>query len=512
MLSGLKSRGFFTLRNQDSLHKALRNFSDEGSYIFFREAENTRLYKPEDYMAFQDSWLFEQLRQGYPFATYQCVPDSSIDNVVFISPNRRSGPLCVYDSIISNELRLSAYFLRKAGGLVLGKPFNEDLVQQFRSKMLAVDGYQLKGKVEPAFYYGRFVLNHGVYRQKRDRLSGLLGLATEAGQKPVFTGEADAAFYDLFGHGVSLYARWRAFQARSQELFAGVELPYLLGTPFVTGFHFGLEKYDTVYTRFRRSVVLRFPASRQWRWSVGLDQTGITGLVSDTTIVKLRRTLPQNAPSRSTLYVASLEKVNLQSAVFPRRGWSMKWEAGIGSRIWLRDAAVSSITWENGAGVLENVYDSLQRVGKLRQTTLKVRYNASFFVPVLKNWVLFFSTQGEEYRAPNINFAELSRWGGINSIRGFNEQRIFANTFHMANLELRFMADQSGFVAPFVSMAIYRNASLQQSDFQNLQSIGLSGGLKTGAGIMKFAWAVGNEGQGFDIRNAKFHLGLTNVF
>jgi hypothetical protein len=495
VLQSLRKQGFFAFRNQDSVIK----LSGERFVCYFREAGSGRLYSPQEYIAFQDSWLFYQLHTGYPFASYQCVPDSSENNIVYITSNRQSGPLCLYDSIHLSDLRLSAYFLKKTAGLTPGLPYNEADVQQFRSKMLAVEGYTLSGKAIPSFHYGRFVLNPGIVRQKRDRLSALLGLATQE-------------FYDLFGHGVSVYSRWRRFQARSQELFAGAELPYLLGTPFTTGLHIGLEKYDTVYTRFSRRAVFRFPASRQWRWSIGVERMGVTGLGIDTLYVKALRSLPQNAPSRTNSYLASLEKVNLQTAVFPRQGWSFKVEAGIGSRIWLRDAAISSIVWKNSEGFFENIFDSLQRTGNLRQTTLKLSYSAALHLPVVHSWVLYFSAQGEEYKAPVINFSELSRWGGINSIRGFNEQRIFASSFHMANFELRFMAGQSGFIAPFVSGAVYRNGTQLNMGYRSLYSLGLAGGLKTGAGIMKFAWAMGNEGLGFNLRDAKFHLGLSNVF
>jgi hypothetical protein len=508
LLQSLRKQGFFALRTQDSAI----TLSGVRFVCFFKESGAARLYKPEDYIALQDSWLFDQLQTGYPFASYQCVPDSAVNSIIYITLDRQSGPLCLYDSICLNDLRLSGYFLKKTARLIPGLPYNEAEVQQFRSRMLAVDGFALSGKAIPSFYYGRFVLNPAIIRQKRDRLSALLGLATQVGQKPLVTGEADAAFYDLFGHGVSVYSRWRRFQARSQELFAGAELPYLLGTPFTTGLHLGLEKYDTVYTRFSRRAVFRFPASRQLRWSIGVERMGVTGLGIDTLYVKALRSLPQNAPSKATSYLASLEKVNLQTAVFPRQGWSFKVEAGIGSRIWLRDAAISSIVWKNSEGFFENIFDSLQRTGNLRQTTLKLRYSGAFHLPVARSWVFYFSAQGEEYKAPVINFSELSRWGGINSIRGFNEQRIFASSFHMANFELRFMAGQSGFIAPFVSGAVYRNATQLNMGYRSLYSLGLAGGLKTGAGIMKFAWAMGNEGLGFNLRDAKFHLGLSNVF
>ena len=508
ILNTLRQKGFFSLRNHDSA----ANLSGQVLPYCFKEAGSARLFTPQNYLVYQDSWLFIQLQSGYPFASYRCSPDSVFENTIYVSTNRQSGPLCLYDSIISNDLRLSGYFLRKIGSLASGLPYNEDDVQLFRSKMLAVDGYTLKGDIVPSFHFGRFVLNHGVIRQKRDQLAGLLGLATQDGQKPVITGEADAAFYDLFGHGVSLYTRWRRFQARSQELFAGTELPYLMGTPFVTGLHFSLEKFDTLYTRFRQTAMLRFPASRNWRWSFGLERTGVTGLVIDTIVVKTLRSLPQNAPSRASVYLLSIEKVNLQNAVFPRKGWALKLESGIGSRTWLRNVSISSITWKNSEGNTENIFDSLQRTGKLRQTTMRIKYSGACYLPFGRSWVMFFSLRGEAYKAPSINFAELSRWGGINSIRGFNEQRIFASAFHMANIEFRFMAGQSGFVAPFVSGALYQNATLLQNRFQSLYSMGLSSGLKTEAGVLSFAWALGNEGQGFNLRNAKFHLGLSNVF
>lgn len=507
-LKQLQAEGFFKPGKLGYVHRK----PPTDIVLYICEKGSQQRYTPAHYIAMQDSWLMAQLNSGYPFASYQIMPDTAVEMQVFVTVNYETGPRCNYDSIAGNGLKLSPYFLRKTAALATGMPYCEDDVQRFRSKMLAIDGYMLKGEVEPSIYYGKFVLNHAVARQKRDRLSGLMGVATEANKKPVITGEADAAFYDLFGHGISFYTRWRRFQARSQELFAGAELPYLLGSPFISGFHLGLEKYDTVYTRLKRSVMLRFPVSRQWRWSLGIERTGITGLGIDTLWVKSRRSFPYNAPSRTLGYTCAIEKAGSVGEAFPRRGSGFKVETTIGSRTWLRDANMAAVTWQNNEGKQENIFDSLDRIGKLRQTTFRLRYSGSVLMPVLKNWVGVLSFMGEEYKAPNMNFAELSRWGGINSIRGFNEQRIFANSFHMANLEIRFMAGTSGYIAPFVSAAVYRNSAGLQTGFQAIHSLGLSGAVKTGAGILKFAWALGNDGKGFVFRDAKFHLGLSNAF
>jgi len=177
-----------------------------------------------------------------------------------------------------------------------------------------------------------------------------------------------------------------------------------------------------------------------------------------------------------------------------------------------QEAGISSIAGKNSLGVAESIFVSLQRMGKLRQNAMKLRYTGSGYLLVTGSWVVYLSIQGEAYKAPNINLTELSRMGGINSICGFNEQCIFANAFHMANIEFHFMAGQSGFVAALVSGVLYQDTNLQQNIFRSIYSLGLAGGVKTGAGFLQFTWALGNEGQGFCLRDAKFHLGLSNVF
>jgi uncharacterized protein affecting Mg2+/Co2+ transport len=62
-------------------------------------------------------------------------------------------------------------------------------------------------------------------------------------------------------------------------------------------------------------------------------------------------------------------------------------------------------------------------------------------------------------------------------------------------------------------VAAFHNDSKQGISNGKLLSSGVAAAIKTGAGVMKFAWAMGQEnGSGFKLNNAKFHLGISNVF
>jgi hypothetical protein len=511
ILRKLQQQGFFMAKlTKQAEWKWLLQ---KGEQFFMVSTAESLNQQPDSFMQLQMDWLNGQIQKGYPFASFQLHADSSQGQHLFVSVFQQPGPYCTYDSIAGVGGGFSAYFLKKAGGIQVGLPYNDEQLVLFRKRMAAARGYALSDKALLSLRYGRFVVNPGIFRLQQDRISGLLGLATQAQQKPLITGEADLALYDLFGHGASITANWRRFQARSQELVATVEVPYALGLPFISGVNLSFEKYDTIYTRFRRGVLFRFPAGKNSRWSLGVDITGINALQQDTLTLLTQKRLPANASSKSTVYFLAFQRSRFSGSVFPVKGLILDVKAGIGSRIWVRDAAAASITWVNASGIRENIFDSLQRKGNLRQTTYRADYHLQVFVPVVKNFLLAASFMGQEYQAPSVSFSEISRWGGINSIRGFNEQRIFANSFHMANLEMRFMANQSGFIAPFVSVAAFRNDSKQGISNGKLLSSGVAAAIKTGAGVMKFAWAMGQEnGSGFKLNNAKFHLGISNVF
>ena len=106
---------------------------------------------------------------------------------------------------------------------------------------------------------------------------------------------------------------------------------------------------------------------------------------------------------------------------------------------------------------------------------------------------------------------ELFRFGGINSIRGFNENSIDASLFSVLNTEYRYQFGEGLYVHSIIDVAYFENQTVTLKE--KLYSFGLGIGLQTKAGIFKFNIANGNsENQNFNFSNTKLHLSFRQDF
>ena len=452
--------------------------------------------------------------EGFPFAAITFKLDSFSGNRIYIREEMVPGVYCLWDTVVIKGMSVSSRFLRQTSGIVKGEPFSMSRFRQLQTSLSAIEGLGKWGSDDLHFVDGALRVNPGYGRNRPDRLNAMLGLATGEGKAPVLSGEFDAAFYGLFGNASSILARWQSFKARSQELKLTAELPYLGGLPFISGISIGFEKFDTLYTRFRRGLMLKFPTGENWRWKLGFDYTGVTRIWADENTVQRRKMLPQNHNSKMWLYFGELEFGSVSRNTAPRNGIQGWLKFGAGTRTVIPDPKFAQYQWKNSEGFFENIYDSLKRTGGLRSAQYRLQYQCWFYRPLGRFLVLANRVMGEEIALPRMFFSELSRWGGLNSLRGFNEQSIFANSFHLAMTELRFMTGTSGFIAPFFSVARYVNkTAVGGPAFGMPYSTGIAASVKTAVGILQICWALGSD-QGVPpkLNNSKFHMGIGSTF
>ena len=106
---------------------------------------------------------------------------------------------------------------------------------------------------------------------------------------------------------------------------------------------------------------------------------------------------------------------------------------------------------------------------------------------------------------------ELFRFGGINSIRGFNENSIDASFYSVLNSEYRYQFNQDIYIHSIIDFAYFENQITALK--QKLYSFGIGIGLQTSAGIIKFSIANGNaENQDFNFSNTKIHISISSKF
>ena len=100
---------------------------------------------------------------------------------------------------------------------------------------------------------------------------------------------------------------------------------------------------------------------------------------------------------------------------------------------------------------------------------------------------------------------DLFRFGGINSLRGFNENSIDASLFTVFNTEYRYQFSQALFVNSLLDFGYFENEIFDQQE--ELYSFGFGLGLNTNSGIIKLNIANGfSQNQDLDIGQTKVHL------
>jgi len=103
---------------------------------------------------------------------------------------------------------------------------------------------------------------------------------------------------------------------------------------------------------------------------------------------------------------------------------------------------------------------------------------------------------------------QLYRIGGLQTLRGFNEQFFFTSSYFISQMEWRLFFEEESYL-----FAFYDQGFLHTERWQ--LPLGLGGGfsLLTNSGLFSFALAVGrSQDIPFELANMKIHFGYLSRF
>ncbi|MDT0556881.1 hypothetical protein [Patiriisocius hiemis] len=147
----------------------------------------------------------------------------------------------------------------------------------------------------------------------------------------------------------------------------------------------------------------------------------------------------------------------------------------------------------------------------LREKQTRILFNGLHIFNLNKTNSIFLKNVTSALFSDTFFENELYRFGGITSIRGFNENSIDASLFTVINTEYRIFLNNSIYAHSILDLAYFENKQLDLE--QNLYSVGFGFGLNTNAGVLKLAFANGLiESRNFEFSNSKIHIILTTRF
>ena len=115
--------------------------------------------------------------------------------------------------------------------------------------------------------------------------------------------------------------------------------------------------------------------------------------------------------------------------------------------------------------------------------------------------------------SPDIFTNELFRIGGLKSLRGFDEESIYASSYSMGKIEYRYLIEQNSFLFLFMNAAYVQDQSRGKHIYDTPYGFGTGIDFETKLGIMSVSYALGKQfNNPIYFRNAKIHFGIVNYF
>lgn len=430
---------------------------------------------------------------GYPFV--RVTIDSLTTRSVKPGISRASiycqltpGPWVVMDSLhIRSAQPLPYHYIQSYLDFNPGSPYNEEKIARTERRLKELPFLTLRQSPEIRFTPGKASLFVFAEKRKANYFNGIAGIRPdEATGKTHITGDAEIKLINAFNHGEELWLNWRKLQVQTQDLALKMMLPYLFQLPLGVDGQLKIYKRDTTFSSIKLGTGINFMLSGNNRIRLFIEKNKSDQLSTYATATTL-------AGINSTLYGGSIQYEQLDYRWNPRKGLSCGAELATGSR------ALSAIPAESG----------IER--KLPITRAEARLE--YYIPIFKRHCLLTAFKGAALFAESLYDNEIFRIGGLRTMRGINEESIYAAAWSVATVEYRILLEENSAVYVFGDQCWYEKRGVSAFDTDHPLSFGAGFNFETKAGIFTFNYALGKQ---YDnpilVRNGKVSFGFRNVF
>ena len=315
-----------------------------------------------------------------------------------------------------------------------------------------------------------------VEKSKPNKFDGFIGFSNDDKSKLTFNGYLDLQLQNIFNTGEKFNLYWKNDGNRQTSFNIGTELPYIFKSPFGIKANLRIFKQDSTFQNTVTDLNLGYYFGYNTKAFIGYQKT---------TSVDIQNTnsLSMN-DFTNTFLTSSFEhlEINPNSFIFPEKA-KVFVKFGTGNR------TISSQKKNQFFTQLDVNY------------CLNLNPKNSIFV---RNQTFYL--QSDDYV---IN--ELFRFGGINSIRGFNENSLQANAYTGIIAEYRYLLASNLYLHSITDFGYFQDKTSDSQD--RLLGLGFGFGLFTKNGLFNLVYANGSTSeQNIKLSNSIVHISFKTNF
>ncbi len=416
---------------------------------------------------------------GDPFSTLQLInlsklkPNLIIADLKIVSNQKRR----IDNIIIKGYDKFPMSYVKHFLKLKTGKSFNLNAIKK---KVELLNELRFASKIkdpEVLFTQDSTTLYIYVEKTKTNNFDGFLGFGTnESTNKIEFDGYLDLRLINNLNYGETLNLFYKSDEIDQQTFKVDADIPYLFSTPI--GIQVGLKIFrkDSTFLNANQYAKVNYQINTQHKIGIGIATTNSTNLLaSDTDILNDYTT---------NYYTLQYNYTRTQplDPLFPINFW-FDFSSSFGNR-------------DNNLGKQKQSvfsFDTYKIFNLNNKNSIYTRLN------------------GATLTSNDYLDNELFRFGGINSIRGFEENSLVANLYGVINTEYRYRLSNSIYVHSVFDAAYFEHKL--SNNKEKLFGFGFGLGLLTNAGLFRLNYSSGkSESRPFKLSDSKVHLSLTATF
>lgn len=437
-------------------------------------------------------------QEGYPFLSVKLDSIKVYENEISAALNVNQGVLINYDSIkVVSDFSIKNQWLASYLNVKFGDFYNQSSVDNISYKIDQLNFMKMKEPPVITFQNEEATINLNVERNPNNRIDGIVGfLPNEEEQgRILITGEFDLSLNNLFNSGKELNVKWQSLKARSQFLNIDYYHRNLFRSPLHLSSSLEILKEDTLFINRQGEVSFNFtPSKHGVELFTKLRSSRLLSTEQFREAPELPEVIDFNLDYYGLLYNYNVNRLSGAG----KKYFSMQVEASVGSKRIRRNN-----------GIPAELYDDIN----LRSIQYNLNGAFEFHIPFSKNFIFFHRSSAGKIINQALFLNDLYRIGGLETLRGFNENFFFASDYLLSNLELRLYFQSSSYLFAFYDQS-YLYYDIQSSSFEDYPlGIGLGINIATKSGLVSLAYGLGrSDDQPLSLNLSKFHFGYVTKF
>jgi len=380
--------------------------------------------------------------------------------------------------IIKGYKKFPKNFIVNDLNLKLKSVFNNDKLETASTALKSLPFVEEQKTPEVLFTKDSTFIYLYLKKKRSNKFDGVIGFSTkEENNSLEFNGYLDLLFNNIFNSGESIALFWKNNGNESQRFFISAETPYIFNLPITPKATFELFRQDSTFNNIIANFHLSYLINNKSKIAAAFNTE------SSTNLLKNNNTNLNIQSFKNIFYGGAYNFIILNNDILFTEKFNLNVSSFFGNR----------------------------KTDNEKTSQSKFTLFSNFLWPLNSKNYLFIQNQSAILNSDDYFDNELFRIGGVNSIRGFNEESIFTTGYSILNIEYRFRPSLSSYFYTITDFAYIENQILSTS--AKIYSLGLGYTFLTKIGLLNLSYAIGKFNDNpFNFNDSKLHIKIVSFF